>query len=144
MIKYRFISIIFYIFLVFLGIYNLYLNKNLKIKIERIEIKLKNQEQYEKVLKSLQFLNSFAEDYKLISSEAKIFPSGEEYLFIYKFESKESFEKFLNEKSKLEIFKIWKSSLENNKIRKVIFVDKDNNILDQIKIGASIKKNKYG
>lgn len=126
--------IIFFAFFFAVLIYSIYVNKNLKLKIEKIEAKLENQEIKQRILRSFNFFKDFAKEYGLISEEAKLMPSDKEYLFIYQFESREMFEKFVREKLESEPFKIWKESLKEIGVHSIKFVDRKNDILKVLKI----------
>lgn len=126
------IYLILFFIAVILIIYNFYLYRNLKNQVDKIEAEIRNKENIKNVSNTLGLLNNIAKDYGLIESEAKLFPSGEEYVLVFKFESKELFEDFLKNKGGSEIFNTWKASLKALKIQKVKFIDKNNNILKVI------------
>lgn len=105
------------------------MDKNLKNHLIKIESEIKNRSEFQKVGDTLKFLNSFAKDYGLIESEAKLLSSGEEYVLLYKFKSREFLDEFLKNKGNSEIFKIWKKSLKSSKVQKVKFIDNNDNIL---------------
>lgn len=134
--KGKFSFILFIIFFIF-TIYNFYLIKKIETQLKSIELSIKISNEYQKVLGKFKFLNTFAKDYGLISSELKFLPSEEEFIFVYQFKSKELFEDFIKDKGKSETYLIWESSLKNSNVLKIKFIDKDNNI---IKV---LEKNKF-